>query len=236
MAEEEEPPRWFKKYLESQMSNADSSNASEEAKRPKPSGSNPQPQKKPRPSCDTDSEAEFDQRFGHLFEHDVCDNKDESDHDTEDPSSDLFNKDHNNNDTHSEGEESVDEDLVEVLHKVPNWDASSSIRKFISKTIDRPLPEDMIKTLNEDYIPSPDLEEFFTPPKLPKRLYKAISRMKSKCALKVEQNLYSTQAELFVIAKPLVAALIDLKPLGPFSQSSSRALECYPSRPLFYFS
>ena len=63
MAEEEEPPRWFKKYLESQMSNADSSNASEEAKRPKPSGSNPQPQKKPRPYCDTDSEAEFDQNL-----------------------------------------------------------------------------------------------------------------------------------------------------------------------------
>ena len=220
MAEEEEPPMWFKKYLESQKPSANPSNASEEAKRPKPSGSNPQPHKKPRPSCDTDSDDEFDQKYGHLFEHDVC--EDEPDHDSEDPSSDLFT-DPNNNDIHSEGEESVDEDLVEVLNKVPNWGASSSIRKFISKTIDRPLPEEMIKTLNEDYIPSPDLEEFFTPPKLPKRLYKAISRMKSKCALKVEQNLYSTQTELFVIAKPLVAALIDLKPLGP-SVSQAREL------------
>ena len=220
---DEEPPSWFKNFfnLESQEPSSDSSNAFD-AKRPKPSGFNPQPQKKSRPSGHSDSDDEFDNRYGHLFADNVCDPKEDQDHDIEDSSPDLSN-DLNNNEVHSEGEESVDEDLIEVLNKVPNWSASSSIRKFIAKTIDRPLPEEMIKTLNEDYIPSPDLEEFFTPPKMPKRLYRAISRMKSKCALKTEQNLYSTQLELFVIAKPLVAALIDLKPLGT-SVSQAREL------------
>ena len=62
----------------------------------------------------------------------------------------------------------MDDDLVEILDKFPNWGASASIRKFISTTIDRPLPEEMIKTLNEDYVPSPDLQEYFSPPKMPK--------------------------------------------------------------------
>ena len=188
---DEEPPSWFKNFfnLESQEPSADSSNAFD-AKCPKPSGSNPQPQKKSRPSCHSDSDDDFDNRFGHLFEHNVCDSKEEQDHDIEDSSPDLSNNDLNNNEVHSEGEESVDDDLIEVLNKVPNWSASSSIRKFIAKTIDRPLPEEMIKTLNEDYIPSPDLEEFFTPPKMPKRLYRAISRMKSKCALKTAKHLF----------------------------------------------
>ena len=108
----------------------------------------------------------------------------------------------------------MDDDLVQILDKVPNWDASNSIRKFISSTIDRPLPDEMIKTLNADYVPSAEIEQYFTPPKMPKRLYKAISRMKSKCALRTEQTLFSAQTELFVIAKPLVASLIELKPLG----------------------
>ena len=76
---DEEPPSWFKKFLESQEPSADSSNASD-AKRPKPSGSNPQPQKNSRPSCATDSDDDFDNRFSHLFEHDVCDSKEEQNH------------------------------------------------------------------------------------------------------------------------------------------------------------
>ena len=219
MAEDnEEVPRWFLKYLETQ-SIPSSSNASD--KRPKPSGNPPQPPKKSRPSCDSDSDDDFDKRFGHLFNHDVCDTTEQEDPDLEidDNSQDV----NNNYEEFSEGEESVDEDLVEILKKVPNWCASSSIRKLMSNTIDRPLPEEMIKSLNEDYIPSPDLEEFFSPPKMPKRLYKVLSRLKSKCAIKTEQTLYSAQTELFIVTKPLVAALINLKPLDT-SASQAREL------------
>ena len=40
--------------------------------------------------------------------------------------------------------ESVDEDLVEVLEKVPNWETNVSIKKLIVKIVDRPLPKQML--------------------------------------------------------------------------------------------
>ena len=227
---QDELPEWFRKWLETQ-SVPSSSNASD--KRHKPSGNHPQPSKKSRPSCDPDSDDEFDKKFGHLFEHNVYESdQDDQDLDIDDNSQDVNNNNYyqdvndntNNYENPSEGEESVDEDLVEILKKVPNWGASSSIRRFITKIADRPLPEDMLKTLNEDYIPSPDLEPFFSPPKMPKRLYKIISRLKSKCAIKTEQNLYAAQSELFIITKPLVAALMDLKPLGTAASQARELL------------
>ena len=91
MAEDnEEIPRWFLKYLETQ-SIPSSSNASD--KRPKPSGNLLQPPKKSRPSCDSDSDDDFDKRFGYLFNHDVCDTREQEDLDLEidDNSQDVNN-------------------------------------------------------------------------------------------------------------------------------------------------
>ena len=80
--------------------------------------------------------------------------------------------------------------------------------------IDKPMPDDVLKDLNEEYVPDNDLQHFFEPPKMPHRLYKSISRMKSKCAIRTERALYAAQTEAFITAKPLIAALLELKPLG----------------------
>ena len=113
-----------------------------------------------------------------------------------------------------DGEASQDDDLVDVLEKVPNWDTGSSITNFISNKIDVPLPDEMLKKLDEDYMPKEEMQAYFVPPKMPPRLFSAISRMKSKGALKTERALYNAQTQLFTVAKPLVAALLELKPLG----------------------
>ena len=110
--------------------------------------------------------------------------------------------------------ESIDADLLNILEKNPNWNNRSSIRKFIEKTIDRPLPEDMLKNISDSYCPKEDMQHFFTAPKMPRRLYKAMSRMRGKNALKTEQALYSAQSEIFIVAKPIIEALNELKPLG----------------------
>ena len=39
--------------------------------------------------------------------------------------------------------------------------------------------------------------------------------MRGKNALKTEQALYSAQSEIFIVTKPLIEALKELKPLGP---------------------
>ena len=58
---------------------------------------------------------------------------------------------------------------------------------------------------------------------MPSRLINSISRMKSKNAIKTEKSLYNAQKELFVAAKPLLSALMDLKPLGdPVSKAREK--------------
>ena len=195
------------------------------AKRPKPSEDSSQPDKSDPPSK-SDSDEEFDRRYGHLFGTNVNDDgsseEEESDDNVDD---DIGTEDNNNNinlEVVSDGE-SIDEDLLEILDKNPNWQNSSSIRKFIEKTIDRPLPDDMLKNISETYCPKENMQEFFVAPKMPRRLYKAMSRMRGKNALRTEQALYSAQSELFIVTKPIIEALKELKPLGP-QVSKSREL------------
>ena len=192
------------------------------------SSSNPPPAKRPKPTavplqmssppCLSDSEDEFDKRFGHLFGADLDEDESEvHENNTDNLLKNCFgeSEDENNNlEEVSDGEESIDNDLMQLLDKTPNWDTSSSIRKFIANTIDHPLPEEVIKRINEEFIPSADMEEFFTAPKMPRRLYKAMTKIKRKNILKTELTLYATQSEIFVAVKPLIEALRALKPLG----------------------
>ena len=185
------------------------------SKRPKPSAV---PLQKSSPPCVSDSDDEFDKRYGHLYGSVSDDDEREvQDKNTSNILADCFgeSEDENNNmDDDSDGEESIDNDLMELLDKTPNWDTSTSIRRFITNTIDHPLPEEVIKKINESFTPTPDMEEFFAAPKMPRRLYKAMTKIKRKNILKTELTLYAAQSEIFVAIKPLIEALRELKPLG----------------------
>merc|ERR1711874_217509 len=85
--------------------------------------------------------------------------------------------------------ESIDEDLVEILDKTPNWEPNTSLKKFITKTCDHALPEEILKKLNDDYVPQKNLVEFFNPPKMPSRLMNSITKMKSKNTIKTERSM-----------------------------------------------
>ena len=207
----EGPPQWLEQLLEKQTASLSSALATQikdilrpdetqdpPPKRPRPDeGSLPRSPTRSHPPLD-DSVDDFDKKFGHLIGLSVNDSPPGDDASEGGYSSDA----------------SVDDDLVVVLDKVPNWDTGSSIRSFIKNTIDNPLPDEMIKQLNEDYVPAEAIQDYFSAPKMPSRLYTAISRLKSKGALKTERALYAAQTELFVVAKPLLAALIELRPLG----------------------
>ena len=62
---------------------------------------------------------------------------------------------------------------------------------------------------------------------MPRRIYKAISRMRGKNALKTEQALYSAQSEISIVTKPIIEALKELKPLGPQVSKSRELLSIY---------
>ena len=208
---------------------------------PQPVVPQPPPKKKVKPNRgsqppespdshprDDDDDDDFDRRFGHLIGHGS--DMDEDGYNSEDGDKDEDQRQEDNDeddDTHS-----VDDDLLVILDKVPNWDTGSSIRKFITDYADIPLPEDMLKKLNEDYIPKETIQAYFSPPEMPSRLYRAINRMKSKGAIKTERAIYSAQSELFIIAKPLLAALIELRPLGT-QVSTARELLSISLRGIF---
>ena len=59
---------------------------------------------------------------------------------------------------------------------------------------------------------------------MPLRLYKAISRLANKSAIKTERALYASQTEAFVLSKPLLAALLELKPLGKQVSTARRMI------------
>ena len=220
-------PQWISLLLEKQtasLSSVISQQLSKIVEPGEPIGDPPSKKHKsseesPIPLSDTidhpqssDNLDDFDERYGHLIGAHINDTDSPPPTEKESLGSEP-----------ADSEDSTDEDLVDVSDKVPNWDTSSSIKKFITNSIDRPLPDEVLKQLNEDYMPKEVLQEFFLPPKMPKRLYKLISGIKSKGAVRTERALFTTQRELFIVAKPLLAALIELRPLGS-SVSKAREL------------
>ena len=109
-----------------------------------------------------ESEDEFETRYGHLIGSHINANEN-----PESPCEENQGKEDYENDSDA----SVDEDLVDLLDKVPNWDTSSSIKKFIKNSIDRPLPDAVLKQLNEDFTPKDDVMEFFKAPEMPSKLF-----------------------------------------------------------------
>ena len=188
------------------------------AKRQKTQGGATAPHPSPNPSRvnDYDPDDDFDARFGHLIGSNVNnDDPAQSDHSEplDNPLDDTLEQ-AGLDSVMSDGEESVDEALVEITDKIPNWDPYSQLKKFISKTIDRQLPEQMLNHLNDEFVPPSEMQKFFIPPIMPKRLYITISKMKSKSAIKTEKAMYNAQKELLVTVKPLLISLTELKPLG----------------------
>ena len=198
--------------------------------------------RKRKPSLPRDDADEFDARFGHLFEQGVCDGEDAQDDeydeeqeeeptdehgvDFEDGEGGLEEEDDQAPDDASDegGSDDEDEDLIQSRDKTPNWKVTSAIKRFIVGVIDRPLPEDVQKQLDSDFVPGEDLEQYFAAPKMPLRLYKAISRLANKSAIKTERALFASQTEAFVLSKPLLAALLELKPLGQQVSNARRMI------------
>ena len=183
---------------------------------------------------DSDSDDDFERRFGHLIgtgsdadvTRDGRHREDSPEDYQEEDHEDSQDKDHHREDRESgnisDDNASVDDDLVKVLQKVPNWDTSSSITKFIMESADAPLPDVFLKDLDEEHVPVERLQKYFVPPSMPRRLYRAIARMKSKGAFKTEKAIFAAQTELFIIAKPLLSAFMKLRPIrDQVSEASS---------------
>ena len=154
---------------------------------------------------DDDDDDDFVRKYGKIFKKDVTNpNENQMIGDSE-----LADKDSDH-----ESECSVDDDMVDIQENVPNWDTSSSIKKFVENNIDRPLSDAVLTELDSDHTPEKDLQDLLQPPKMPKPLITMLTNMKSKGALRTEKALYNSQKELFIVAKTLLSAFIELRPLG----------------------
>ena len=165
-----------------------------------------------------DSDTEFDRKYGHLFG-----TTDDNNNDT-DPQQSNDDTADDNADADGNSDDSVDEDLIDLVDRVPNWDTSSSIKNFIANNIDRSLSDEVLEQINDDHIPSDQVKDFFKPPDMPSKLLNPMKALKSKCAIKTEKTLYNAQNQLFIISKPILSALIELKPLGDAVKRSRELL------------
>ena len=140
----DKPPKWLNKLLDKQastianlLSHNLANNDTDEASTPQASTSKKRKHEDDNEEEDTeDSEDEFDRKYGHLFGSNPDDSASSS---KTQPQGGKANAGEDTSD------DSDDEDLIDILDKVPNWDTSSSIKKFITKSIDRPLPEEVLK-------------------------------------------------------------------------------------------
>ena len=186
---------------------------------------------------ESDSDDDFEKRFGHLIgTGDDADVSRDGRHREDDAPEDCHEDDLEysgdkvrHSDEHQSGDlsddnASIDVDIVKVLQKVPNWDTSSSITKFITDSADTPLPDEYLKNLDDEHVPVEKLQSYFVPPSMPRRLYRSIAKMKSKGAFKTERAMFAAQSELFIIAKPLLSAFIKLRPLGDQVSEARRLL------------
>ena len=176
-----------------------------------------EPVPKKRACVSDEDDDDFDRRFGHLFNTDVNNNINDESDGIESVSGTNDDIDETVEAGTLGGDDdavSVDNDLVDGSDHAANWELSSSVTHFIKSNADKPLSEDFLKQLSDTFTPTDDLQQFFAPPKMPKRLFNILVRMKSKAASKTERALYNAQAQLFIVARPIVNAIKVLKPLG----------------------
>ena len=195
------------------------------------------PAKKARTHDVEDDGDEFDRRFGHLFNLDVNNNvhNSDSDGDGSDVVSDKLDEIVDESGTAAAGASaagssaagastagalddddavSVDDDLVDGSGQAENWDLSSSIAQFLVSNVDKSLTDEFLTQISHSFIPKDKFLAMFTAPKMPKRLFTILHRMKSKAAAKTERALFNAQTQLLVVAKPIINAISVLKPLG----------------------
>ena len=156
MGSKDKPPKWIKALLEEQTNSLKSiindaltvnNSTDQPSKRLK---SNPTPKQKVlkqrKPAHESDDD--FDTRFGHLIglnvNHDNEDDDDEdNDNDDNDNDDDHYDEEEDDDEAataaadtdHDDLNESIDEDLVEILDKTPNWEPNTSLKKVHNKNL-----------------------------------------------------------------------------------------------------
>ena len=141
------------------------------------------PEKKARTVVEDECD-DFDRRFGHLFNLDVNNNTNDSEGDGLDLVSDNLEEVVDDAGTGATGtlddedNVSVDEDLVDGS-EAENWDLSSSIKQFLLSNVDKSLTDEFLQQISHSFIPKEKFIALFTAPKMPKRLFTVLHRMKS---------------------------------------------------------
>ena len=105
---------------------------------------------------------------------------------------------------------SIDEDLFNAYGLHTNWHLASELVAWIQTICNQEIPPEVLKDLDEEFVPKEELQAIFVAPALPaainKRLFTA-PKAQTRVPRIINANLLKAQKELCVSYKPLIEVL-----------------------------
>ena len=106
----------------------------------------------------------------------------------------------------ADGEDSNDSDDLGIIgdDESDSWSLSPKIISWLQKILDKSIPDSTLKQINEQYSPSAEIKDLFSPAKFPDSLWQSIKSSNDAIKLKI---LHSSQTKMLNSLKPLLSAL-----------------------------
>ena len=105
---------------------------------------------------------------------------------------------------------SFDEDLFNAYGAQANWQLASELIAWIQTICNQEIPPEVLKDLDEEFVPKEELQPIFVAPSLPpainKRLFTA-PKTQTRVPRIINSNLLRAQKELCISYKPLIEVL-----------------------------
>ena len=112
--------------------------------------------------------------------------------------------------TKAEIPKTLDEDLFNMYGLAENWKLAPEVIPWFQSIVDKEVPAQILKEINEAFVPSDILQPLFTAPALPlainKKLFTAPKSM-TRVPKMINFSLHRAQKELCVAYKPLIECL-----------------------------
>ena len=104
----------------------------------------------------------------------------------------------------------LDEDLFNVYGLTTNWQLAPELVAWIQSICNREIPVEILKELNEEFVPKEDLLPLFVAPALPSAINKKLftaPKAQTRIPRIINSSLLRAQKELCVSYKPLIEVL-----------------------------
>ena len=105
------------------------------------------------------------------------------------------------------------------------WTPPSRAFSWFTKVADIDVPDSQLESYLEDFVPPKELENHFTPPRLPKSVWDKLLRSKRNEELNKQRHIYQSQKLLYSSLMPLLTVLESTNSNDPNQKLISTAIQ-----------